>query len=64
MMDQMTKQSLFSNNMKNYESKMVHRCKFEISQKFYGFDQKCEGYDYYAFADQDDYWLQDKIQKG
>ena len=26
--------------------------------------KKCEGYDYYAFADQDDYWLQDKIQKG
>lgn len=26
--------------------------------------QKCEGYDYYAFADQDDYWFQNKIQKG
>ncbi len=25
---------------------------------------KSEGYDYYAFADQDDYWLEDKIESG
>lgn len=24
----------------------------------------CEGYDYYAFADQDDYWMLEKISKG
>lgn len=24
----------------------------------------CEGYDYYAFADQDDYWMSEKILKG
>lgn len=25
---------------------------------------KCKGYDYYAFADQDDYWMSEKIQIG
>lgn len=25
---------------------------------------RCPGYDYYAFADQDDYWYPDKLQKG
>ena len=26
--------------------------------------RKCKGYDYYAFADQDDYWMTNKIQMG
>ena len=26
--------------------------------------RKCKGYDYYAFADQDDYWMEDKLFEG
>lgn len=34
------------------------------ARSFLDLIQHCPGYDYYAFADQDDYWYPDKLQKG
>ena len=34
------------------------------AKSFLDLIQHCPGYDYYAFADQDDYWYPDKLQKG
>lgn len=34
------------------------------AHSFFDLIKKCRGYDYYAFADQDDYWLEDKLQVG
>lgn len=34
------------------------------AKSFLNLIQHCSGYDYYAFADQDDYWYPDKLQNG
>lgn len=34
------------------------------AHSFLNLIQHCSGYDYYAFADQDDYWMSDKIFEG
>lgn len=34
------------------------------AKSFLDLVNRCPGYDYYAFADQDDYWHPDKVQKG
>lgn len=34
------------------------------AKSFLDLIQHCPGYDYYAFADQDDYWYSDKLQNG
>ena len=34
------------------------------AKSFLNLIQHCPGYDFYAFADQDDYWYLDKLQKG
>lgn len=52
--------------LKRYQEEGLLRwytgCNLGSARSFMDLLNKCKGYDYYAFADQDDYWLPGKIQ--
>ncbi|RCH41563.1 glycosyltransferase [Blautia obeum] len=56
------------NILKEYENenklKWYTGINLKPAKSFIDLLSKCGEYDYYAFADQDDYWHQDKIQRG
>ena len=57
-------QAILEEYEKNGKIKWYTGCNLGPAFSFLNLVKRCIGYDFYAFADQDDYWLPDKIQSG